>query len=418
MTTSSKQIPDKIRKHKKHSQASRAAKKRQRRKPVFLVIVSGAVLLVLVAVILALVLKGQNKPDPTVGASETVIELAFAGDVVISDKVVKTGEADGGYDYTTVFKDVLPLLAGADHTVVNFEGNLCGAPYGTKNTSAPPELVEALSRAGVDMLQVANSCSINNGLLGLNATLDGIRAAGLEPLGAYASAEDFSKNGGFVLRDIQGIKVAFVAFTKGMDNIALPAGQEDCVNLLYTDYTTNYQKVDTEGISQLLRNVAAQKPDVTVALLHWGSEYNSKISNSQKKIVKLMKSEGVDAIIGTHSHLVQEIDFDQENGTLVAYSLGDLLGEAARGQSAYSAVLKLQVIRNDLTGQTRLAGYTYDPIYTVYDGNEAQVLQMVPAIRDYEANGISTVSEEVYTAMTKAVTKVETLFTPAPEDDE
>ena len=78
----------------------------------------------------------------------------------------------------------------------------------------------------------------------------------------------------------------------------------------------------------------------------------------------------------------------------------------------------LQVIRNDLTGQTRLAGYTYDPIYTVYDGNEAQVLQMVPAIRDYEANGISTVSEEVYTAMTKAVTKVETLFTPEPEDDE
>lgn len=399
----------------------RQAKKRRRKltRRILLIGIPVTVLVAVIVVILITVIPKltSNQPtEPTVPAQETVIELAFAGDLNITDKVVNAGATDSGYDYTEVFKDVLPLLADADQTVLNFEGNLCGTPYGSENASAPPEMLEALAAAGVDLLQVANSCTIKNGLLGLGDTLDSIRAAGMEPLGAYASSEEFKQNRGFVLREIQGIKVAFVAFTKGMDNIALPAGQEDCVNLLYTDYTSTYQKVDIEGITAILRSVAAEAPDVTVALLHWGSEYNTQISNSQNKIVKLMKSEGVDAIIGTHSHTLQQIDFDQEAGTFIAYSLGDFWGDAERSASAYSAVLKLQITKNDVTGQTRISGFEYDPIYTfsreTESGITTQLLRIKPAIKDYEANGISSVPEEVYTAIKSADAKVESLMTP------
>lgn len=303
--------------------AKRQAKARRRRllRRILIIGVPSVLLIALITGLLIKFLPHQNTQQPEqdqAPAQETVIELAFAGDLNITDKMVSAGVTDSGYDYTKVLQDVLPLLADADQTVLNFEGNLCGAPYGGSSASAPTEILDALSAAGVDMLQVANSCTIKNGLLGLGNTLNSIRSAGIEPLGAFASPEEFQQNQGFVLRDIQGVKVAFVAFTKGMDNIALPAGQEDCVNLLYTDYTSTYQKVDTEGITELLRSVAAQEPDVTVALLHWGSEYNTQISDSQAKIVKLMKSEGVDAIIGSHSHCLQEVDFDQEKGTLVA----------------------------------------------------------------------------------------------------
>lgn len=384
------------------------------------------VILITVATIVSIVLiSGRNaeKPvEPTEPAQETVIELAFAGDLNITDKVVEAGATDSGYDYTQVFKDVLPLLAGADQTVLNFEGNLCGSPYGSQNTSAPTELLDALSAAGVDLLQVANSCTINNGLLGLEETLSRIRSAGMEPLGAYASPEEFKQSRGFVLREIRGVKVAFVAFTKGMDNIALPAGQEDCVNLLYTDYTSTYQKVDTEGITNLLRSIAAEQPDVTVALLHWGSEYNAQISNSQKKIVKLLKAEGVDAIIGTHSHHLQQIELDEENGTFIAYSLGDFLGDADRSTSAYSAVLKLRFAKNDQTGQTRFDGFEYDPIYTFTQETEdsifTQVMRIKPAIADYEAHGITAVPEETYTAMKAAEAKIAKLMTSPPKDNE
>ena len=401
--------------------AKRQAKARRKRliRRIFVICIGVLVAVALIAIFLILVLPKLTAKQPNeqqTPATETTIELAFAGDLNITDKVVAAGITDAGYDYSQVLLDVLPLLADADQTILNFEGNLCGVPYGSEHASAPPELLQALANAGVDLLQVANSFSIKNGLLGLSDTLDNIRAAGMEPLGAYSSPQEFQKNRGFTLRQIQGIKVAFVAFTKGMDNIAMPAGQEDCVNLLYTDYTSTYQNVDTEGITEILRSVAAEEPDVTVALLHWGSEFNTQISSSQAKIIKLMKSEGVDAIIGTHSHYLQEVDFDKENGTIVAYSLGDFWGDAERTASAYSAVIKLQIAKNDQTGQTRIAGFDYEPIYTFTQETESgittQILRIKSAIEEYEANGIASVPQGVYNAMTNAVAKIEKLMTP------
>lgn len=410
-----------------HSKLPKRQTKSRRKRMIRRILMIGipvTVLMIVILVVSILLINKRNHEqpvEPTVPASETVIELAFAGDLNITDKVVEAGATDSGYDYTSVFKDVLPLLAGADQTVLNFEGNFCGSPYGSQNTSAPKEMLDALSAAGVDLLQVANSCTINNGLLGLEETLKNIRSAGIEPLGAYASVEEFKQSRGFVLREIKGVKVAFVAFTKGMDNIALPAGQEDCVNLLYTDYTSTYQKVDTEGITDLLRSIAAEEPDVTVALLHWGSEFNAQISNSQKKIVKLMKAEGVDAIIGTHSHHLQQIDYDEENGTFVAYSLGDFWGDADRSTSAYSAVLRLRFAKNDQTGETRFSGFEYDPIYTftqeTEDSVSTQLLRIKPALADYEANGITAVPEEAYNAMKSADAKVDKLMTLPPKED-
>ena len=405
--------------------ANRQAKAKRKRflRRIFIIGFPTTLLLGLLTIILVLSIQDPHTGEPqqsTLPGTETVIELAFAGDLNISDKVVAAGMSDNGYNYSKVLQDVLPLLADADQTVLNFEGNLCGSPYGTASASAPPEILEALSSAGVDLLQVANSCTIKNGLLGLGDTLSSIRAAGMEPLGAYSSPDEFQQNRGFVLRDVQGIKVAFVAFTKGMDNISLPTGQEDCVNLLYKDYTSTYQNVDTDGITKILRAVAAEDPDVTIALLHWGSEFNSQISSSQAKIVKLMKSEGVDAIIGTHSHCLQQVEFDEEKGTLVAYSLGDFWGDAERSASTYSAVIKLQVAKNDQTGQTRIRGFEYEPIFTytkeTESGISTQLLRINPAIEEFEANGISAVPEDVYKAMKSALSKAEKLMTQKESD--
>lgn len=401
----------------------KARRKRLIRRILLISFIAILLIAVTVAVLMKVLPKLKETPpaEPQVPATETIIELAFAGDLNITDRVIASGLSNNNnYDYASVLQDVLPLLADADQTVLNFEGNLYGEPYGSEKASAPPELLTALSDAGVDLLQVANSCTIRNGLLGLSETLKSIRSAGIEPLGAYSSPQEFQQNRGFVLREIQGVKVAFVAFTKGMDNIALPAGQEDCVNLLYTDYTSTYQEVDTEGITRILRSIAAEKPDLTVAMLHWGSEFNAQISSSQTKIVKLMKSEGVDAIIGTHSHCLQEIEFDQENGTFVAYSLGDFWGNADRTVSAYSVVLKLQIAKNDQTGQTRVAGFEYEPIYTYTRESESgvstQLLRIYPAIEEYEANGLSAVPENVYNAMKNAVGKIEKLMTPKEKE--
>lgn len=393
-------------------------------------IIAGIVLAVTAVIILVAVLAGASRTegdDPTSGTEigtvqtapeqtvsttgKTVIHFAAAGDLNISDKVVASGGSS--INYTDMIADVLPLLADADLTTINFEGNLVGPPYGTATSSAPLQILQALKMAGVDMLQVANSCAIDNGITGLDTTLTAIRAAGIEPVGAYATNADFEESGGYTMWEVQGVSVAVVAFTKGMDNMALPTGSEKCVNLLYNDYSSKYVDVDTEGITDILKRVNREQPDVTIALLHWGSEYNDTRSTSQDKIRDLLQENGVDVIIGTHPHYVQPIEFNADAGTLVAYSLGDFISDADRMGTEYSIILDVEITKDNSTGETRVTGYSYAPTYS-YEDEEGmmRVLRIEPAMFAYESNYLDKVTPEVYADMKNARERIEARVKP------
>ena len=340
---------------------------------------------------------------------ETVITLIAGGDINITDKVVASGQNALGYDYTNNFLDIAGLFSNAHGAIVNLEGNLAGAPYGSGTASAPQQLVDALKAAGVDFVQTANSYAVTNGISGLRGTMEGIRRAGLRPVGTFATQEEYEASQGFTLCNIGGIRVALVAFTKGMNGLGLPTGNEHCVNLLYKDYASTYQKIDTDGIRLVLQAVEAQQPDITIALLHWGSEFNSIVSNRQETIATLMLEEGVDAIIGTHSHYVQQIVYDRENSSVIAYSLGDLYGDAEKTGTNYSILLELEITKDNLTGQTRITGCDYVPVYTLTperDGESMRVVRILEQLSMYENNHISKVGEKAYQNMKSALEKI------------
>ena len=328
----------------------------------------------------------------------------------VTDSVVDAGLAASGFDFTRAFQDVASTLSDADLTLLNLEGNIYGETYGTATTSAPYKLLTALRNAGVDLIQMANSCSINNGLIGLSSTLQAIRTAGMEPVGAYASPNEFRRSKGYTICEIQGLRVAFVAFTKGVGGRGMPAGNEDCVNLLYLDYDSTYKKVDTQGITKILSDVKAEKPDFTVALLHWGSENNDTISSTQESIVKLLQKNGVGLIIGTHPHLVQKIDYNEAAGTLVAYSLGDFFGDAARGGTNYSIILDVEITKDNVKGTTRVTGYSYTPIYTVTKSQSAdgfqRVVRIEQAMQAYDGNFVDKITAACYSDMAYSLKRI------------
>lgn len=340
---------------------------------------------------------------------QSVITVVAGGDVNVTDQVVAAGMKDGRFDFSAMFMDIAPVFAGADVGIINLEGNLVGAPYGTESGSAPQELMEALERAGVDFVQVANSYALKNGILGLNTTIDRIRQAGMEPLGAFESQQAYEQSQGFTLKEINGIRVAFVAFTKGMGGLSLPSGSEDRVNLLYKDYATTYKQIDEAGIRATLQAVQAQQPDVTIALLHWGSEHKSIISENQKKIKNLLLEAGVDAIIGTHSHYVQKVEYDAQAGTVVAYSLGDLVGDATATDTNYSILLQLQITKDHATGETKITACSYESVYTLTPGRDGEAIRLVrldPAMAMYENNHVNKVSAKAYESMKSAKSKI------------
>lgn len=401
--------PEELQLRRQERQAQRQARQQQRRSLRIRLLWAG-IAVVLCGLVIFLVVKNTGSSQPNTGSTagagaKTVIHLAAVGDLNVTEKVVASGGPS--YDYTAALMDVAPLLANADVSVLNLEGNFYGAPYGV-DRSAPQSLADALSRAGVDLVQLANSYSIYKGTAGLSSTINAVRLAGMEPLGVYASTKEAKAGKGYTIRNVQGIRIAFVAFTKGMDGMALPPGSEGCVNVLYQDYSTDYQKVDTEAITKVLDAVARERPDLTVALLHWGSEFNDNLSKTQTTICKLMQEKGVDAIIGTHSHYVQKMEYNAQNGTFVAYSLGDFFSDAARAGSEYSVVLDLEITKDNRSGQTKITGYSYTPIFSVVEpGKASRVMRIAETMQAYREGYIERVSDQVYHDMEYALKRIE-----------
>jgi poly-gamma-glutamate synthesis protein (capsule biosynthesis protein) len=385
---------------------------------------AAAVALILCGVLILVLSKRNKQPDttPTDSASTatesteatattpadpttTVIHYAAAGDLNINELTVAAGGPN--YVYTQTFQDVAHLLARADIASVNFEGNLYGEPYGS-SASAPQSMATALQKAGVDLVQMANSFSINRGLSGLSASIDAVRSAGMEPLGVYATNAEFKQSKGYTIRTVQGVKLAFVAFTKGMDGMALPPGSEDCVNTLYSDYDSVYQNINREKILSILSAVEKEKPDIVIALLHWGSEFNNSIRSNQEKLVELLQANGVDAIIGTHSHYVQKMTYNQENGQFVAYSLGDFFSDANRAGSEYSIILDLEITKDNEKGTAKITNFSYTPIFTVNEEEKPlKILRIEQAINAYEENYLDTVTQQTYDKMVYALERIE-----------
>ena len=348
----------------------------------------------------------------------TTIRIKAVGDLNITDSVVASGASKYGdeyYDYTAAFLDVASLLSDADLTLMNFEGCLVGPPYGTDTASAPQQLVQALDAIGVDILQMANSYSTYHGMIGLAQTLNNVRAAGIEPIGAYATPEEFRQSRGYTICDIRGVKVAVVAFTKGMGGLGLPEGSESCVNKLFLDYDSEYKKIDYDGIRSILKDLRSEKPDVTIAMLHWGAEYNDTIFKSQKEIAELMIDEGVDVILGTHSHMVHELVLDKENNTLIAYSLGDFFGDAAKAGTNYS-ILDIQITKDNDLGTIKIDSAEYVPLYILKE-NESNGQRRVVRIREamdaYDVNFVDKVTKEAFEAMVNSLERIESRIDPA-----
>ena len=364
---------------------------------------------------------GETQP-PKAQTGTTVIRIAAAGDLNVTDYMLENAAHENGYDFSQTFLDVAPILSGADLAVLNFEGNLSGGSYGYETGAAPLELPKTLKSIGVDAVQTANSAAIRKGVSGLISTLEAFDHVGLRALGTYANSAAFRKSGGYEIVEVEGIRIALIAFTKGMDNLGLPAGSEDCVNLLYEDYSSDYKKVDTGRIDRVLRNVAEEQPDLTIAMVHWGSEYNEEISKSQEKIRKQLMEGGVDVIIGSHPHLVQKVDYDPIGHTLVAWSLGDFFGDAVMAGTQYSIILGMEVTKIHSTGEVYLSGWDYTPIYTLKPEESLsgghRVVRIREAMDRYEMNFVGRITDSAYAGMEKALGRIEARVLPEKEAED
>lgn len=327
---------------------------------------------------------------------DTKVTLAAVGDIMMYDTELAAAlQEDQSYDFTSFFEAISPFTISPDLTVGNLELNLLGTGPFVGNTqnapyfNAPNSLASQLSAIGFDILQTGNTYSIMNGTKGLQSTIDILNQNSIDHVGTHASDPDQSASGGVVLREINGIRIAFIGFTKGVNNMSLPANNKYAVDLLYVDYNSEYKQVDATGILKRVEAAKSQNPDVIVAMLHWGGEYELEISSTQEEIRDLLFKNGVDVILGSHSHVVGPMEMREVETTdgekkqcFVAYSLGNFISDMSKDYTMESVILNLEFTKSGETGKTSITDASYTPLYILDRGEGAEKRFEVLPIRN------------------------------------
>lgn len=372
-----------------------------------------AVVLLLALVLCASACQRSCEIAKTDAGVPCVVKLAAVGDIMMSeDQLQAVRKSDGSYDFASVFSSVSGDLVGADLTVGNFEGNLCGDPADAATMNYPTALAKALQDVGFDVLQTANTYSMENGLSGLRSTKNVLQSCGIQTVGTFTDEDDRAENAVTVVM-VNGIRIAFVAFTKGINNVRLPDGTDYCVNLLYRDYDSNYSEVNRSGIAACMEEANKQNPDIIIAMVHWGSEYSEKISQTQQEIETLLLQNGADVILGSHSHIVGRMEQKKitmsdgkKKSVFVAYSLGNFYCDSYDSDAQTSMILNLEFTKYT-DGTAKITGASYTPVYIADHGKGAsvryQVLNARNAIRQYDDNYYDRVSPEIYDKLRKSI---------------
>jgi poly-gamma-glutamate capsule biosynthesis protein CapA/YwtB (metallophosphatase superfamily) len=259
-----------------------------------------------------------ERSDRAAGAADRGFTLIASGDVLTHGPVLRQASAYGRrasrpYDFRPMFADIRPVVAGADLALCHLEVPLSRNGQDISSWpafNAPPQLAAALRWAGYDACSTASNHSMDKGRQGVAATLDVMDAAGLRHAGMARNANEADVR---TILDVRGQRVGLLSYTYGLNSGPLPPGQRWLVNT-----------IDPRRIVNDARAARRAGAQFVVVLLHWGQEYQSTPTPSQRQVAKrLLGSPEVDLILGHHVHVVQPIE--RVGGKWVAYGMGNSL---------------------------------------------------------------------------------------------
>ena len=315
------------------------------------------------------------------------------------------------YDFTPVFVNVAKHITKADIAIGNLETTFAGEDRGYTGYptfNSPEALGYALKDIGIDVLSTANNHSLDKRYTGVVSTLDTLDEIGISHVGTARSQEEQDT---ILVKDVNGIKIAFLAFTYGTNGIPVESGKEYCVNLIEEEAFMLKQ----------LELAKAQKPDIICASMHWGVEYSQKPSEDQQHLANYLFNHGVDIIIGNHAHVVEPMEkrnITLEDGTqkevFVVYALGNFVSGQTIEHTKSTAILDMQIRKSGETGKITIDSVDYIPVYCYDRGgnrqNRYELLDIREEITAYESGNTEKINKALYNTLKSELKNIESVL--------
>ena len=313
------------------------------------------------------------------------------------------------YDFSYVYEDIKNYTLSSDITIGSLETTFAGKEKGYSNYptfNTPDSLATALKDIGVDVVSLAGNHALDYGYSGLCRTIDVFDNIGLSHLGTYKTAEDQEK---ILIKDVKGVKIAFINYTYGTNGIPLPSGKDFCVNL-----------IDKDFIKKQINQAKEQNVDMIVACMHWGTEYRTTANSEQKDLANFLFENGVDVILGNHPHVLEPMEkktITLQDGTtkdvFVVYALGNFTADQRDEITRDSAILNLTITKNS-NGKISIDKVNYIPIYMYKNTNVSthkfKILDIEKTIKDYEEGKTTSINSTVYNNLKKQLEKIKSIL--------
>ena len=262
-------------------------------------------------------LNSQEKNADT--EQETSARIMANGDLLYHIPIYRTAlKEDGSYDFHENFDYVKPWFKKADLVIGDFEGTISKDHYlaGYPLFNAPEEVMDAIKDAGYQVLDLAHNHILDSQIEGVFSTADAIEKAGMTPIGVYT--HEPRDKAPIVIKEVNGIKVALLAYSYGFNGIEEYISKEDYDNHL-ADLNEDKMKAEIER--------AEKEADITVIMPQMGIEYQLEPTEEQKQLYHKMIDWGADIIFGGHPHVVESAETVEKDGDkkLIIYSMGNFI---------------------------------------------------------------------------------------------
>ena len=308
------------------------------------------------------------------------------------------------YDFSYVYDDIKDYTSSADITIGSLETTFAGEDRGYSNYpvfNSPDSLATGLKDIGVDVISLAGNHALDYGYSGICRTIDVLDNVGISHLGTYKSAEAQDK---ILIKDVKGVKIAFINYTYGTNGIPVPSDKPYCLNL-----------IDKDLISKQIKQAKEQNVDMIVACMHWGTEYKTSANDEQKELADFLFKSGVDIILGNHPHVLEPmekktitLDDGSTKDVFVVYALGNFTADQRAEITRDSAILNLDITK-DSDGKILINKVSYVPIY-MYKNSAAKVhkfkiLDIEKSIANYDS-GDTSIGSSVYSNLKVQLQKI------------
>jgi poly-gamma-glutamate synthesis protein (capsule biosynthesis protein) len=252
-----------------------------------------------------------------------IVRIAAAGDLMLGRgaEAILLREGPRG-----LWGEAADYLREADLAAINLEGPISGRGSPAAKTYTfrfSPASAEALGKAGIDLVLLANNHAFDWGVEAFVDTLTYLERAGVAAVGAgldeAAAIRPLVFQKGLNQVRVFGL-ASFPREASGWDGLSAAAGARE-PGMLHAG------RRGAEKIAPLFRGgtegESGPPAALEVVLFHGGQEWTTGPDTATRRLYTGLIREGADLIIGSHPHIVQ--GFEWIEGKAVFWSLGNFV---------------------------------------------------------------------------------------------